>query len=113
MAVKAGDYPELRLKAWTSRVLCSFLSVCLNELCSRLPNPDEELMLANMTMAKLGAWMLAVERCPRYMSADQAHNVLGLCWEHLDNCLDNIPFSACGLNRFFFFNDPQFFFGES
>ena len=83
LAVKAGDYPELRLKAWTSRVLTTFLSVCLQDLCKRVPNDkmDDELMLATVAMTKLSDWLLKLEMTPRYMTRVQANDLDRLAWE--------------------------------
>jgi MFS superfamily sulfate permease-like transporter len=83
IAVKPGEYPELRLKAWTSRVLTTFLSVCLQELCKRLPgdNVDIELKLATVVLTKLSDWMLQVERTPRFMTRQQATDLQDLSWQ--------------------------------
>ena len=85
LAVKTGEYPELRLKAWTSRVLCAFLAVCLHEVCQQIPaaERDQELVLATAAMAKLADWMLLVERSPRLMSAEQVAKVDHVCWSLL------------------------------
>lgn len=87
MAVKSGEYPELRLKAWTSRVLTACLAVCLQELVRSMPaeNRDPELVMATSAMVKLANWLLLIERCPRYMSAEQVANVDRACWEHLED----------------------------
>lgn len=83
MAVKPGEYPEMRLKAWTSRLLTAFLAVCLSDLCQQLPphERDQELVLAAAVLAKMSEWMLAVERCPRLMTVQLAANVDRVCWE--------------------------------
>lgn len=85
MAVKAGEYPELRLKAWTSRVLTAYLAVSLHDLAQATPadQRDQELVLATTALAKLADWMLTVERYPRYLSAEQIVNLQRLCWESL------------------------------
>ena len=80
--MKAGEFPELRLKAWTSRVITSFLSVALQDLCAKFTNDsrDGELAMAASATAKLAEWMLAVERCPRYMTQEQTTNVHRIAW---------------------------------
>ena len=77
------DYPELRLKAWTNRVLVSFLSVCLQDLCNTLPNDqvDQELMLATVSLTKMSDWLLQLERTPRYMTRQHAHDLENLSWQ--------------------------------
>lgn len=86
MQVKAGDYPEMRLKAWTSRVLTTFLSVCLQDLSNTAPNDqvDQELMLATVSLTKLSDWMLQIERTPRYMTRDHSNKLEELSWQSLD-----------------------------
>jgi hypothetical protein len=76
MAVKPGEYPEMRL-------LTAFLAVCLSDLCQQLPphERDQELVLAAAVLAKMSEWMLAVERCPRLMTVQLAANVDRVCWE--------------------------------
>lgn len=85
LAVKPGEYPELRLKAFTSRVMTTFLSVCLQDLYSHVPNDqvDRELLLATVAVAKLSNWMLQLERTPRYMTRQQAIDLHDLSWEFL------------------------------
>ena len=98
LTVKPGDYPELRLKAWTSRVLTSFISVCLQDLCNRLPNDqvDQELMLATVALTKMSDWILLLERTPRYMTRQQATALEDLSWElpcfDLEVCFLNLCF---------------------
>lgn len=81
--VPAGEFPELRLKAWTSRVLTAFLSVCLQDLCSRFANGvrPPRLALAAGSCAKLSEWMLKCERTPRYMTQTQADELQAVAWE--------------------------------
>ena len=88
LLVKAGDYPELRLKAWCSRVLTSFCSVVLQDLCAQMrgegrhvPGP---LALAAASCQRLSQWMLLIEQCPRYLTVEQAENLQRIGWEFLD-----------------------------
>ena len=84
IAVKPGDYPELRLKAWTSRLITAFLSVALQDLCNNENDQrDPELALATVATSKLAEWMLWIENCPRYMSQDQASTATRLSQEIL------------------------------
>lgn len=85
MAVKAGEYPELRLKAWTSRVLTAFLAVCVHDLAQKTPvaERDAEVVLAAAVLARLAHWMLIIEKCPRLMSDQQVAEVDRACWELL------------------------------
>ena len=86
LAVKPGEYPELRLKAWTSRVLTSFLSVAMQELVQSFP-PEARpasLVLAAVAIHKLGKWMLHVERCGKILTEGEAVEMHKLAWEFLD-----------------------------
>jgi len=85
IVAKAGDYPELRLKAWTSRVMTSFLCVALQDVSKTFTNDqrNQELALATAATTKLSEWLLAIERCPRYMSVEQSENLHQLAWEFL------------------------------
>ena len=73
------------MKAWTSRVITSFLSVALQDLCATFTNDtrDDELAMAASATAKLSDWLLAVERCPRYMTQEQTTNIYRIAWELL------------------------------
>lgn len=88
MAVKAGEYPELRLKAWTSRVLTSFLAVCMKDLNERLAGQDEEVSMGAAAMVKLSDWMLSVERSPRLLSEDQANDLHLKSWRFLSSIFE-------------------------
>lgn len=83
--VPAGDFPELRLKAWASRIITAFLNVCLQDLCSRFTSDQRpgQLALAAAAFAKLAEWLLLVEQCPRYLSQVQADNIQRVSWEPL------------------------------
>ena len=85
IVAKAGEYPELRLKAWTSRVVTSFLCVALQDVSTQFTNEErnQELALATAATTKLSEWLLAIERCPRFMSVEQADNLHRLAWEFL------------------------------
>jgi hypothetical protein len=81
--VPAGEYPELRLKAWTSRVLTAYLAIALQDVCSRFTNANRpaQLALATAACAKLAEWMLIIEKSPRYLTEDQANSIHRVSWE--------------------------------
>lgn len=83
IVVAAGEYPELRLKAWTSRVITAFLAVCLGDLCQRFDDAERpvQLALAAASCMKLSEWMLMMERYPRFLTQQQADHLCQLCWE--------------------------------
>ena len=85
VVAKVGDYPELPLKAWTSRVVTSFVCVALQDASKRFANDERkhELALAMPAKTNLSEWLLAIEQCPRYMSLEQADNVHRWAWEFL------------------------------
>ena len=83
IVVAAGEYPELRLKAWTSRVITAFLAVALQDACSKFTNAERppQLAMAAMACVKLAEWMLMIERYPRYLTQEQADHLHRLSWE--------------------------------
>ena len=85
LAVPAGDFPELRLKAWSSRVITAFISVCLQDLSARYSDATRPPLLAAATVAvaKLAEWMLLVEKYPRLLSEEQAEHLYNVGWETL------------------------------
>lgn len=85
LIVGAGEYPELRLKAWTSRVLTAYLSVALQELCQRFTDANRplQLALAAASCGKMSEWLLLVERYPRYLSEVEAQHLHTVAWEFL------------------------------
>ena len=85
LVVPAGDFPELRFKAWSSRVITAFVSVCLQDLSARYTSATRPPLLAAATMAcaKLSEWMLLVEKYPRFLTEEQAEHLYNVGWETL------------------------------
>ncbi len=83
LIVPAGEYPELRLKAWTSRVITAFVAVALQDVCRQFNAAEipKQLALSTAACVKIAAWMLLIEKCPRYLSEDQANDLYNLSWE--------------------------------
>ena len=82
----AGEYPELRLKAWTSRLITAFLAVALQDVCSQFTDADRpaQLTMATAACAKLSEWMLLLERYPKLLTQNQADHLYAVSWEILD-----------------------------
>ena len=85
LVVPAGDFPELRLKAWSSRIITAFVSICLQDVSSTYSNATRSPLLAAATMAsaKLSEWMLLIERYPRLLTEEQAEHLYNVGWETL------------------------------
>lgn len=68
---------ELRLKAYGSRIMISFLAICLRAVCNaRDPSEHtEELRLCTLLMTQLSNWSLDLEMCPIDLSPDQAQRL--------------------------------------
>ena len=86
LGISKSDYPELKLKAWTNRVMTAFLATCMEDGC-RKANPTPRFVLASGVMRKLSQWLLEVEMCPRYLSRQQAQYMYDLAIEYLGICL--------------------------
>lgn len=65
--------------------MTSFLCVALQDVSKTFTNDqrNQELALATAATTKLSEWLLAIERCPRYMSVEQSENLHQLAWEFL------------------------------
>ena len=82
IVVPAGEFPELRLKAWASRVVTAFVSVCLQDLSAQHQGELPQLLAAaTVACAKLAEWMLMVEKYPRLLTEQQANHLYNLGWE--------------------------------
>ena len=83
--VPAGEYPELRLKAWTGRVISAFVAVALQDVSNRFVDTERpsQLALATMAAVKLAEWLLMIERYPRFLSQQQAEHLYRIAWEFL------------------------------
>ena len=69
IVAKAGDYPELPLKAWTSRVVTSFLRVALQDVqylygLQMMNGIKSWHDMGTPAKTKLSEWLLAIEQCP-------------------------------------------------
>ncbi len=84
LGISRVDYPELKLKAWTNRVMTAFLAVCLQEACTKYSDPiPGRLALACAAVQKLSEWLLLLEMTKRYMSQTEADNIYKLANEWL------------------------------
>lgn len=84
LGISSVDYPELKLKAWTNRVMTAFLAVCLQEACTKYSDPiPGRLALACAAAHKLSEWLLRVEMTKRYMSQEEADGIYKLACEWL------------------------------
>ncbi len=79
ITVKAGEFPELRIKAYAGRVLLSFLQ----HKCAQLVNSqraagtdiDQVLLMIHYALVSLCDWFLKVETAQRYLSATEAEDI--------------------------------------
>ena len=74
---------ELRLKAWESRMMTSFLAVCCRTLRARMTNEDVELDLCLLLTTKISNWSLDLEQCPIELDLDQSLRLHDLGMESL------------------------------
>jgi hypothetical protein len=83
LGISSRDYPELKLKAYTNRVMTSFLAVCLQEACNKFEESERppRLVLACASMQKLNEWLLRIEMTQRYMTQKEADDIYNLCFE--------------------------------
>ena len=72
LTVKAGEYLELRIKAYAGRVLWAHLQVRIAQLIHAFERPPSKLILVNAMLSELCAWMLKLETYPRYLSEEAA-----------------------------------------
>ena len=86
LGISSRDYPELKLKAYTNRVMTSFLAVCLQEACNKFEESERppRLVLACASMQKLNEWLLRIEMTQRYMTQKEADDIYNLCFEWLN-----------------------------
>lgn len=81
----AGDFVELRLKAWNSRIMTAFLTVCLDNVLKNIPAADRTpaLKLTTATMHSMSTWMLRLEGADKRLSAEDAQWL----WDEGNRCL--------------------------
>ena len=79
---------ELRLKAYGSRIMISFLAICLRAL-SISHRPSESLQLCYLMMTRLSNWCLDLETYPIELSPEQAQHLYDTGKESLmpESCL--------------------------
>lgn len=65
---------ELRLKAYGSRIMISFLAICLRTLHNS-HDSSESLLLCSLMMTRLSNWCLDLETCPIELSLEQAQRL--------------------------------------
>lgn len=86
LAAPAGEYPELKIKAFAGRVMLAFLQAkvagVLNAWSQEQVIP-EKMLLIHGTLTSLSEWMLLLEECPRFLSQQQADNL----WHLSQRCL--------------------------
>ena len=83
LGISTTEYPELKLKAFTNRIMVAYLAVCLQDACASMDAPPGRLVLACAAMQKLSRWLLDVENAGRYMTAKEADDLYTLTCEHL------------------------------
>ena len=83
--VSAGEYPELRLKAWATRVMTGYLAVAIEDVSRQFSDAERPSQLAMATVAtrKIAEWQLLLENTPRYMTQERADQLMALAWELL------------------------------
>lgn len=81
----AGDYVELRLKAWNSRIMTAFLTVCLDNVLKNILAADRTpaLKLTTAAMHSMSTWMLRLEAADKRLSAEDAQWL----WDEGNRCL--------------------------
>ena len=68
---------ELRLKAYGTRVMITFLAICLQSLWKRCTPAQrtDELRLCCLMMTQLSNWQLDLEGCPIDLTEEQANRL--------------------------------------
>jgi len=77
---------ELRLKAWASRIMVTFLAVCLRHIWTTI-DPGlrtVELELCTVLAIQISNWSLDLERCPIELTHDQAERLYDNGMKQLD-----------------------------
>lgn len=90
MTVKAGEFPELRIKAYAGRVLLAFLQTLVAGVCNTVGEPSEDILLVHAAMSEMCKWYLLVETSDRYLSTGQAQQI----WDCSQRFLDVIATEA-------------------
>ena len=78
LLVKAGEYPELRIKAHAGRILLAYLQVRVAEMVNSYRGEvPSKLLLVSAALTELSQWMLKLELYPRFLSTDAANDLWG------------------------------------
>lgn len=87
LSISNKDFPELKLKAWTNRVMSAYIAVCMEQACNRFggAGAPPRMALAAAVCKTLSQFLLAVEMAPRYLTQEQADHMNNLCLKWLDN----------------------------
>eukprot|EP00435_Cladocopium_sp_Y103_P010676 s1111_g2.t1 len=79
LLVKPGEYPELRIKAYASRVLLSYLQFmvaqCITERHDAGIAIDPELLLIHGVLTSMCIWFSKVEQANRYLTQQEADDI--------------------------------------
>ena len=79
LLVKPGEYPELRIKAYASRVLLSYLQCLMAQMITERHDAgiaiDRELLLIHGVLTSMCAWFSKVEHANRYLTREQADDI--------------------------------------
>lgn len=78
--------PELRLKAYATRVMCAFLAVCLRSTCEKIPREEasQDLILVTAATAQMANWSLLLEESPLMLSPERANLLFDAGMQQLD-----------------------------
>ena len=95
LGISKTDYPELKLKAWTNRVMTAYLAVAMKQQALQMNQGERpsRFVLGAAVCKKLSQWLLQVEMCPRKLTQEQANHMNTLAFEYL----------SCFAERMFFF----------
>lgn len=85
------DFAELRLKAYSSRIMTAFLAVVLKGLYQERTEAGEaspDLALVTTATAQLANWSLCLEQAPYKLSDREAQTLFDQGMEPLDHIVD-------------------------
>lgn len=77
--VKEGEYPELRIKAYASRVLLGFLQQKVAQLVNQQHASNaavpEPLLMVHGALKEMSQWFKLIESAQRYLSTTEAEEI--------------------------------------
>ena len=102
------DWAELSMKAYTTRVFTTYMSVCLRALITSpafQATADVDLQLICLATQQLSNWMLDLETKPLELSQQQADSLYDAGMTSLDKVISQFCFifSSCGFSQI---NEP-------